>query len=699
MKILYDWLKEFVEVKASPEDLRSHLSLSGTAIDSIEQTAAGPLLDAEITINRADCMSHYGVAREVATLYRAPLKAVQPKLQEAAEPASSAVRVEIEAPELCGRYTARVLRGVKVQPSPDWLRRRLAALGQNSINNVVDATNYVMLELGQPLHAFDLDRISGRRIIVRRAKNKEKLKTLDGAERTLAPEICVIADADRALAIAGVMGGQESEIGFASHNLLIESAWFDSISIRRASKTLGLRTEASARFERGSDPEMADFASRRCAGLIQQLAGGELLSGVVDVYPGRREPAAILLSRRELLRVMGGNVPDRDIEEILGFLGFEPHLQSAAAANSPEAMWRCKQPSWRADVTREIDLIEEVARHYGLEKFAARLPATKQHAARLPHAEALDRLRERLLGLGYQEILTIPLVDPARDALFRAEEIVAVHIANPLAEDASVMRSNGLGNMTAALEWNLNRGQRNLRLFEIGRAYHWNAAEGNGKEIREDLILTLGATGLAREKSVSETPCEFTFADLKGDLDRIGELAGNLQWSRGGPAWLQPSRAATISIADGRGQARVGAAGQLSRKIAEALKLRQDVFLAELRLDSFYAGYSAAQLARRYQTISRFPAVERDFSLLLGDGTSFGDVVKEIHSLGIAEIIQIEAVDLFHGGQVPAGKFSLLVRVTYQSTDATLTESQLSDFSSRIVNALTSKLGASLRAG
>ncbi|HXN65670.1 MAG TPA: phenylalanine--tRNA ligase subunit beta [Candidatus Acidoferrales bacterium] len=701
MKILYDWLKEFVEVTVSPEDLRSRLSLSGTAIDAIEQTAAGPLLDAEITINRADCMGHYGVAREVATLYRAPLKAVQPKLQEAAEPAASAVRVEIEAPELCGRYTARVLRGVKVQPSPDWLRRRLAALGQNSINNVVDATNYVMLELGQPLHAFDLDRIAGHRIIVRRAKNKEKLKTLDGAERILVPGVCVIADVDRAQAIGGVMGGQESEIDFASRNLLIESAWFDSISIRRASKTLGLRTEASARFERGCDPEMAEVASRRCAELIQQLAGGELLSGVVDVYPGRREPAAVLLSRHELLRVMGGDVPDCDIEEILSFLGFEPHLQSAAAANSPEAVWRCKQPSWRADVTREIDLIEEVARHYGLEKFAARLPATRQPAARLPHAEALDRLRERLLGLGYQEILTIPLVDPARDALFRAEEVVAVHIANPLAEDASVMRSNGLGNMTAALEWNLNRGQRNLRLFEIGRAYHWNAAEGNSKEIREDLILTLGATGLAREKSVSETPREFTFADLKGDLDRVGELAGDLQWSGGGPAWLQPSRAATISIdsADGRGQTSAGVAGQLSRKIAEALKLRQDVFLAELRLDSFYAGYSAAQLARRYQTISRFPAVERDFSLLLGDGTSFGDVVKEIHSLGIPEIIQIEAVDLFHGGQVPAGKFSLLVRVTYQSTDATLTESQLSDFSSRIVNALTSKLGASLRAG
>jgi phenylalanyl-tRNA synthetase beta chain len=692
MKILYDWLKEFVVFTATPDELRSRLSLSGTAIDSIEQTEAGPLLDAEITINRADCIGHYGVAREAATLYRSPLKPVEPSLREATDAVSSAVRVEIEAPELCGRYTARVLRGVKVQPSPEWLRRRLAALGQNSINNVVDATNYVMLELGQPLHAFDLDRVAGRRIIVRRAKSKEKMKTLDGAERTLTSEMCVIADADRPVAIAGVMGGEESEISFASRNLLLESAWFDAISVRRTSKILGLRTEASTRFERGSDPEMAELASRRCSELIQHVGGGEVLSGVVDVYPGRRQPIALTLSRRELLRVMGSDVPDAEIEAILASLGFGPHRKDSGGPESGHAVWQCRQPSWRADVSREIDLIEEIARHYGLEQFPARLPVSKLPAGRLPHAEALDELRERLIGLGYHEILTIPLVAPARDAVFRAEEAAPVHIANPLAEDASLMRSNGLNNMTAALEWNLNRGQRNLRLFEIGRAYLW---EGN--ETREHAILTLGATGLAREKSISETPREFVFADLKGDLDRIGELAGGFRWSSGGPGWLHASRAATIGIGPANTSGSDGVAGQLSRAVAEALKLRQDVFLAEIQIESFYAGYVAARAARRYRPISRFPAVERDFSLILADGVSFEQIVAEIRGLGIAEITNIEALDLFRGGQIPSGQFSLLIRVTFQSQEATLTESQLSDFGGRIAAALHVGLGASLR--
>ena len=270
MKVLYNWLKEFVDLAAAPEDLRTRLSLSGTAIEALEQTVAGPMLDAELTSNRADCLGHYGIAREAAVLYGLPLKAVDPRLRESSEQASSATRVQIDSPEFCGRYTARVLRGVKVGPSPDWLRQRLEALGQTSINNVVDATNYVMLELGHPMHAFDMDLLGEKRIVVRRARAGEKMRTLDGLERTLTAEMCVIADAARAVAIAGVMGGADSEIRSTSRNILLESAWFDPISIRRTSKALGLRTEASMRFERGADLEMAETASRRCAELIQQ---------------------------------------------------------------------------------------------------------------------------------------------------------------------------------------------------------------------------------------------------------------------------------------------------------------------------------------------------------------------------------------------------------------------------------------------
>jgi phenylalanyl-tRNA synthetase beta chain len=691
MKIVYNWLKEFVDVTAPPAELRSRLSLAGVAVDSVEETAAGPVLDAEITANRPDCLGHYGMAREVAAIYRLPVKPLAPKLKEAAIKASDAARVEIEAPELCGRYTARVLRGVKIQPSPDWLRQRLEAIGQNSINNVVDVTNYVMFELGQPMHAFDLDKLSERRIVVRRARAGEKIRTLDGTERALTKDMCVIADASRAVAIAGVMGGSESEIGFSSRNILLESAWFDPISVRRASKALGLRTEASYRFERGTDPEMAELASRRAAELIQQLGGGEILSGVVDVYPGRAAAPAIELSRKELLRMMGADVPDRDIEEILTALGFHPSRVDShrGAAAWLLAVWDCTQPSWRRDASRGIDLIEEVARHYGYDKFPPRLPPAKQPAHRLPHAGAQDRLRERVVALGYQEIVAIPLVDARRDEIFRAEGVAPAVISNPLAEDASLMRSNGIVSMLAAIEWNLNHGQRNLRLFEIGKTYELR----DGEPV-ETPMLTLGATGMAREKSIHEAAREFGFADLKGDLDGIGALAGGFSWQAGGPAWLAGGRAARLSM--GR-HGELGIAGQLARRIADQLKLRPEVFVVELRLEPLLAGIETAGAARKFAPIPRFPAVERDFSLVLADGVAFATVAETIHALAIPELRSIEAADVFRGGKMPAGKFSLMIRVTFQSGETTFTDAQIAEFSARIVAALETKLVATLR--
>jgi len=694
MKIVYNWLNEFVEVTAPAAELRSRLSLAGIAIDSVEETPAGPVLDAEITANRPDCLGHYGIAREVAAIYRLPVKTLQPKLKESGEKASDITRVDIETPELCGRYTARVLRGVKVQPSPEWLRQRLEAIGQKSINNVVDVSNYVMFELGQPMHAFDMDKLAEKRIVARRARPSEKIRTLDGMERTLTKDMCVIADAARAVAIGGVMGGADSEIGFSSRNILLESAWFDPISVRRTSKALGLRTEASYRFERGADPEMAETASRRAAEMIQQLGGGEVLAGVVDAYPRREKPIAIELSRRELLRVMGADIPDRDIEEILRALGFEPSRGNGNSTDreSRDAVWRCERPSWRRDVTRGIDLIEETARHYGYDKFPPRLPPAKQPADRLPHAEALDRLRERVIALGYREIVAIPLLDARRDEIFRAEGVAPAVIGNPLAEDASVMRSNGIVSMIGALEWNLNHGQRDLRLFEIGKAY--GLRDGEPSEIT---VLTLGATGLAREKSIYEDAREFGFADLKGDIDCVGEITGKFAWRLGGPKWLAGGRAAQISGEQAGGSVALGVAGQLARRVADQLKLRQEIFVAELHLEPLLARVERASLALKFAPIPRFPSVERDFSLVLADGVTFAQVADAIRVLGILELRNIEAADLFRGGQIPAGKYSLMIRVVFQSGDATLTEAQVAEFSSRIVAGLEAKLGASLR--
>lgn len=695
MKVVYQWLKQYVDARASAADLRARLSLVGLPIDSIEETAAGPVLDAEVTANRPDCLGHYGVAREVAAIFRLPLKPVRPALREIAEKAASATRVEIECPDLCPRFTARVIRGVKVQPSPDWLRRYLEAIGQNSINNIVDITNFIMFDLGQPQHAYDLDKLAERRIVVRRARPGEKLRTLDGVERTLAKDMCVIADASRALGVGGVMGGADSEINFRTRNILLESACFDPVSVRRTAKALGLRTEASYRFERGADPEMAELASQRAAELILELAGGELLSGVVDVYPGRREPQKIEVTRKELLRVMGADVPDRDIEEILGAIGCNPVRVDAnrGSAGSLVAAWECRRPSWRRDLTRGIDLVEEVARHHGYDKFPPRMPPAKLPAHRLPHAAAQDRLLERLIALGYQEILEIPLVNKERNDIFRGENFVTAVISNPLAEDASVMRSTGTVSMLGALEWNLNHGQRDLRLFEIGKTYEMRAGES-----LETMVLTLGATGLAREKTIHESQREFEFADLKGDLDLIGAVAGGFTWKPGGPAWLTAGRAASISLGkSGTGAEGLGVAGQLARRIGDQFKFRQEVFVAELRLEPLLVGIETARAALQFVPLPRFPAVERDFSLVLTDGVAFSKVEETIRALEIPELQSIEPADLFRGGQVPAGKFSLMIRVKFQSAQATLTDAQLNGFTARIVSALEQNLGAMLR--
>ena len=724
MKLVYNWLKDFVDVTAPPNEIASRLALSGTNIGSVEHGPHGAVIDAEVGSNRPDCLGHYGIARELGAVYKLPLKPFAPKVSESAVRASDAVKVEIQSPELCGRFTARVIRGVKIQPSPKWLKDRLEASGVASISNAVDISNYVMLELGHPLHTYDYDKVREHRIVVRRAKAGEKTRTLDGVERTLDSSLCVIADGDgsHTHGIGGIMGGADTEISFSTKNVLIECAWFEPIAVRKAARWLKLHTEASTRFGRGVDPETAELASRRVAELILQLAGGELLSGIVDVYPRKRPPKKIILTRAELLRIMGADVADKEIEAILSALGFAPVRidQNRGASGSVLAAWECTQPSWRAEVEREIDLIEEVARVYGLDKFTPRLPAARQGAERLPKFGAESRLRERLIGLGYREILTIPHVAEERDALFRPESAAPARLANPLSEEANVLRSTGVVTMAAALEWNLNHGQRNVRLFEIGRHYRLDGAQSV-----ETPILTIGATGEAREKGVveGENARDYEFADLKGDVDALGALAGGFAWQQGGPSWLHAAQRGTIFLpsahaspdssvipsaarnpgsmvaasaeADG---GTIGVVGQLARRIAEKFKLRQEVFLAEISLEPLYAAIRASKEARRYVPVPRFPAVERDFSLLLADGTAFSEVSAAIRALRISEIVYIEAADLFRGKNVPAGKYSLLVRVTFQSSEATLTDAQTSEFSAKIVAALEKNLGAQLRA-
>jgi phenylalanyl-tRNA synthetase beta chain len=678
MKISLNWLREFVEVAVNPRQLRRDLTTIGLNTESCEPVGDDWILEVEVTTNRPDCLSHYGVAREVAALYRRPLKRLEFPVKEAVGPATDEISIEIADPDLCARYCGRVIENVQVKPSPAWLAKRLEAVGQRPINNVADVTNYVLLELGHPLHAFDLVRVRQRRIIVRRAKPGEHLTTLDGVDRTLTADNLVIADAQRAVALAGVMGGEDSEISASTQKVLLESAWFEPVSIRRTAKAHGMHTEASHRFERGADIQMAALAIDGAAALIVQLAGGEALRGVVDVYPRPQRLEDIVLRRSQIYRVLGAEVLWEEVERILRALGFQLERRG------PDA-WRVTPPSFRLDVTREVDLVEEIARHYGYDRLPARLRTAPPRVEKDVAREKEQAITARLVALGYREIIPSSMVDPGENARFTDRP--PVPLANPLSQEASVLRSSTVPSMLHALGWNLDRGQNDVRLFEMGRTYSPQAA-GLADERR---VLTLGLTGCRRAPSVHEAERALDVFDLKGDLEALLEVADltALEFDANGCGFYEPGQSGRFAA----GGKRLAHFGQISREIARDYKLRQAVWLAEIDLDELLAGAPRVVTFRGY---SKFPAVERDFSLLVADGRKYVEIENAVRALELEDLREVRPADFFRGGGIEAGHYSLLLRVTFQSGSRTLTNDEVSTMSQRIVDALR-PLGIRLR--
>lgn len=683
MKVSLNWLKEFVEVPVDARRLKADLISIGLNAESFKTLGDDVVFDVEVTTNRPDCLSHYGVAREVATLYRKRLAPLEYVCKEISAPASEEASIEILNPELCARYCGRVIQGVEVKPSPEWLVRRLDAIGQRPINNVADITNYVLMELGHPLHAFDLVRLSGRGVKVRTARAGEQLKTLDGLNRTLAASDLVIADAARPVALAGVMGGEETEISSSTKTVLLESAWFDPVSIRRTSKSQGLHTEASHRFERGADIDMAPVALDRAAILIAQLAGGEILRGVLDVYPEPKYRTFIELRRREIQRILGAEVPWEETERILRTLGFQVVRRGTEG-------WRVTPPLSRLDVDREVDLVEEVARHYGYN----RLPAQVRPA---PPRLVTDRTRERelqvsntLVSLGYREIIPSAMVDPEENSKFTDRPPVV--LANPLSQDAAAMRSSAVPSMIHTLKWNLDRYRSDLRLFEMGRVY---SAQAKGLP-DEHRVLVLGATGNYEPASVHNEARALDFGDLKGEVEEllgVFDLPG-LKFEPAGVCYLEQGKAGQFVL----GETTVATLGSLSEGLARGYKLRQKVWLAEVELQVLL---NTALKRHSFKPISKFPPVERDFSLIVPGSTAYGRMEETIRRLGIEEIQAIAPMERrpsveLPKGTIPAGHASLLLRITFQSPTRTLASDEVESASRRIVEALE-PLGVQIR--
>jgi phenylalanyl-tRNA synthetase beta chain len=682
MKISLNWLKEFVDVSVDPKKLQSELKALGLGAETVSAIDDDSILDLEITANRPDCLSHYGVAREVATLHRTPLKPFQTSLKESATPATSEISIEITAPELCARYCSRVVKNVQVKPSPHWLARRLEAVGQRPINNVADITNYVMLEMGKALHAFDLARVRDRKIIVRRARPGEHLKTLDGVDRTLTPDHLVIADGKLPVALAGIMGGEESEISAATKDILLESAWFEPASIRRSSKSFGMHTEASHRFERGADIEAAPASLDRAAELIAEVAGGTILSGVVDVYPRPFSERPIVFPPSEIRRILGTDIPGTDVEYLLHALGFKVQRREAGG-------WIVVPPSWRLDVTREVDLTEEIARVVGYDHLPKRVRPAPPSLEHQTLREKELKVSEILVASGYRQIIANSMVDPGEAARFTDKPPVVLQ--NPLSQEASAMRSTPVPGMLRALRWNLDRGRADLKLFELGKIYAEVRNPATGLP-EEGLVLTLGLSGDRVPTPLVELPHAVDFFDLKGDLENLldGFEIRGLKFGPTSCSYFEAGMGGAFS--DGTGV--LVDFGKISGEIARDYKLRETVWVAVLNIERLFVH---SRKVLHYTAFSKFPAVERDFSLLIPEAIPYEKIEDAVRGIEAEGIRSFSPVDRMSAGKIAAGFYSLLLRVTLQSQTRTLTTLEIDALCKRLVAALE-PLGIRLRA-
>jgi phenylalanyl-tRNA synthetase beta chain len=701
MNLLSAWLRSYLSpFDASDRTLADDLTLRGIAVEGVFDVTppvGGSLFETDITTNRVDAMNHYGVAREAAAIYGLTLPPLDTTLPAAKSGAGYPVR--IEAPEACGRFTARVLRGVTIGPSQGIVAERFAALGQKLILNAVDASNYVLLGMGHPTHAFDLDKIEGA-IVVRRARAGEKLKTLDGVDRVLDADDVVVADEKKALGLAGVMGGWETMITPETKNILVEAAWFDPAVVRRMSRRHGIHSDASHRFERGADFHAPPVASALVSQLILQSGGhieGEFVDVVIPQALARvaaRRPIAFSVARCAYLlgrTSEGPGITDDVAATTLRALG-------CTLAPSGEGRYSVTLPSWRLDLEREIDLVEEVARVYGYNRFATTLPSFSGTVLELPHASKQAVVRELLLAAGYHEAISSTFCSATDAATFAAQPGTAVAMNNPLSEEAGMLRPSLVPGMLGMLAHNLNRNVDDVRLFEMGTVF-----TGSPERVDEAQWLAFGATGHLRDGLHSARAADFRavdFYDLKGLIEAItGRFAFRSVYYDAFPPesgllphWLNPARAARC-VVDGT---TVGYFGELDPDESARRKLRQPVFVGEIYLDRLFRQSLRQPAARE---LSRYQPVRRDFSLIFPDTVYWEAVGSALAGLEIAELQEYRPAEIFRdakGKAVPAGHYSMLVATTFQSPERTLRDEELHTWSNSIVSALES-LGGKLR--
>jgi phenylalanyl-tRNA synthetase beta chain len=726
MKLSAQWIRDFVDVSLDDRRLAEDLTSIGIAVESVSGEGANTVFEMEIGTNRPDAMNHYGVAREAAAFYGLELKPMGTAANAAEDDrdANAAVKrssaqnrpsgaakavpsrglsrtassgsgstgdfeIAIDDAESCARYTAQIVRGVQIKASPEKIASRLALVDQRAINIAADASNYTLWEMGHPTHAFDLDLLEGSKIVVRRALQGETLKTLDGVDRKLSPEDLIIADANKPVALAGVMGGFDTMITERTNNILIESAWFDPAAVRRTAKRHGMHTDASHRFERGADYAATPLASALVTQRIIESGGGELDGSAIDAVAREMDQAPVVLRANRVQRILGGKIETHEIVAILKRLGFELIPEPAA---QPEFSVRI--PTWRLDVEREIDLIEEIARLHGYNKFANTLPAFSGAVIESPAAAKRAKARSSLLALGYNEGVSLTFISHEDAEAFSSSPVV--ELANPLSEEASLMRSSLVPGMLNMLAYNLNRGTENVRLFEIGDVY-----ELTGGRAAEHARICLGVSasalqqdipmGAVLDKSKAQSLSDI-FRLLKGDVERVLGIFEHqsLAFDRQANEYYDAGCSARALLDGGI----IAQFGKLSPQIAAERKIRADVFLAEIFTDRLF---QRPLRKAQYHPLPKFPSVERDFSFVFAEEVTFEKILSAVRSLDLAELRSFVPVEIFRGGSVAPGKYSILLRARFQSLDRTLREDEVAEWSAKIVGALT-ELGGAQRA-
>lgn len=653
------------------------------------------VFEVNVTPNRPDALSHLGIAREVSAILGVPLKFPDAKLSEGGGAANDVAKVRIEAPERCSRYAARVIEGVKVGPSPQWMQERLKSCGIRAINNLVDVTNYVLLEYGHPLHAFDLDKVAGAEIVVRLAKPGEKLRTLDGKDRALDADDLVIADRDCAQAIAGVMGGGESEVTEGTTRVILESAWFNPSSVRRSSRRHGLHTEASHRFERGTDIDAVPNALDRAAALIAELAGGQVLKGAIDVYAKKHEPRWVTLRPSQVGELLGTMVPAEETKKILGALGF--------GVAGGEVPGKFVVPTWRVDVDREEDLIEEVARIRGYDKVPSVLPRGPSDLAMEPLAnEVEERVRTALGGAGLMEVVSYSFVTPkelwwltVRELSELGQPVESIALKNPLSAEQSVMRTTMYAGLTQALSHNLRHQAEGVRLYEWGRTYVPNPQGGaeHRPVARETLRVAGVLAGLRLGRHWTAPDARVDFYDAKGAVEAVLRSLG-IESATFAAVEFAPYHPRASARVVGHGGAVMGTMGELHPRAAKELDLPVGVYMFELEVEQLKR---AAVLKPKAAPLTKFPAVLRDLAVVVDAAMSAEALRKVILEAGGKLVEDARVFDVYTGKPIPEGKKNVAFALHYRAEDRTLTDVEVNEAHTRIVSQVNARLGAALR--